>query len=971
MPNLSSATYPVQADMALFASAGSLYQLNSTGGSTVWGVGTGGGGAADGVNIISMAGSTSGGGTTGTLYSQSTGTIGIYAGSNITLRQSNNAIVIIGPSPAAASLAIQAGAVTSNNTGITFVDATSANVAFSYDHTNISALAWIAVSGSNTSLDRLTRLGFSNSNGVSFGISTNTSFGGTITASIPQYSLSFSDNSIATFSMSTAGSSTTVYMQSIVGGGGTGGVGVSAGTQSVNTGTVVFSNSNSISFGMSGSSRMTASLFGHSLAFVTTAGNVTFSTSTATNATGATTSVWGSAAGGGGGTGGIAASMGAGTSASGTTTGTRALISTGTLGLFAGSGIILSQSDTNIFVIAPGPQIGAGSQTMSTYGSLNFINSNNVTFGMSGSSQITASLAAFSLAFSNLNGVTFGTSTNGSTTTVTASHAIRVSAGASSSNVSAITFGNGGNITFGYDGTVITASGSGGGGGIGTVAFSAAGGSSAYTTLSFRDLNGFGWTNSGGQVGFSSLGHTGYLTGNTQNQSSLTYPHNSLIIAGSGAISVGGTNGSLVISAPNTIAQTNQTLGIYGSSQTTGASSSFTHDARSLSVVGQGAVSVGWTNSSFIISAPNTIAQTNQSLGIYGSSQTTGASSSSTYDARSLTIVGQGIASVGWTNGSFIVSATQSNQGMSAGGVAQNFQTIGFQDSNGFSWSVNGSSVYMNSLKLSMFAVSNTTQSSSGTALNTAMSFGGAGAVSVGVTGGSVVVSARNRTADYFDNAIMGNVTSPVATRGLTDLSASVVQVGPLIPHLQLFPVDITANTFFLDMSVSDVTTQMSKAFSSALHIGIYTSTGATLSLLNSVSTSWGFAASTNNSTAFAGERFLSIDSTKWSSQPVFLHGSRYFIGYLWTSAGVTASAGNLFGMYMYSTASAGRFGTMGTSITGTATSQGQGRMYGLYSTTTASLPGSIANSELNKQTASVAFVPHVVMMSNTAASSY
>lgn len=53
--------------------------------------------AGDGVNIVSMATSTSGGGTAGTTYSASTGTIALMAGSNITLMQSNDTIVFRAP----------------------------------------------------------------------------------------------------------------------------------------------------------------------------------------------------------------------------------------------------------------------------------------------------------------------------------------------------------------------------------------------------------------------------------------------------------------------------------------------------------------------------------------------------------------------------------------------------------------------------------------------------------------------------------------------------------------------------------------------------------------------------------------------------------------------------------------------------------------------------------------------------------
>lgn len=672
---LTTATF----DMALVASANSLYQVDSTGGSTVWGVGTGGGGAADGLNIVSMATSTSGGGTGGTTYSQSTGTVGLYAGSNVTLSQSNNAIVIFGPSPAAASLAISAGSTSSSNTGITF--AQSNNVGLSYNGTQVWGNAWVNVSASGGQAN-VSKVTFSNSNNVTFGITTNTQFSAVITASIPQHSLSFSDNSLVTFSQSTNGSSTTIYVGSLAGGGGAGGaITVSAGTTSnTSVAGLVFSNSNQVSFGLYSSSRITASIPQFSLVFDTAgaSGNISFSTSSA----GSTTTVYATGAGGGG-TGGADGfniiSMGAGTSLSGTTLGARTSWSTGTVGLFAGSNMYLSQTSNSIIFIAPGHQIGAGSQTNSTTGPINFVNSNSITFGMSGSSQITASQYGHLLSFSNANGVTFGTSSStnatGGSTTVTASV--------------------------------------GAGGGVGTVGFSAAGGSSAFTTLSFRDLNGAAWTNSGGQVALNALSLSGYATGNTTQSSTGTFGHNSLLFRGGGDISVGVSNNSIVVSGPP---QTNQSLGIYGSSQTTGASSSSTYDARSLTIVGQGANSVGWTNGSLVISAPNTIAQTNQSLGIYGSSQTTGASSSSTYDARSLTIVGQGANSVGWTNGSLIISAPNT--------IAQTNQSLG----------IYGSS-------------QTTGQSSSSTYDARSLSIVGRGAVSVGWSNSSLLLSAPDTIA--------------------------------------------------------------------------------------------------------------------------------------------------------------------------------------------------------------------------------
>ena len=852
--------------MALLASAGSLYQVNSTGGSTVWGVGTGGGGAADGVNIVSMATATSGGGTGGTTYSNTTGTIGIYAGSNVTLSQSNNAIVIYGPSPAAASLAISAGSTSSSNTGITF--AQSNNVGLSYNGTQVWGNAWINASGGTTSAN-VSRITFRDLNGVSFGASVN-GFSGTITASIPQYSVYFSDNSLATWSQSTNGSSTSVYLQSVVGGGGggTGGAGISAGTQSVNSGTVVFSNSNSISFGLSGSTRLTASLYGHSLVIDTAgaSGNVTFGTSTATNSTGATTTLYASAAGGGG-AGGIAVSMGAGTSLSGTTLGSRQVISTNTVAFFAGSNVYLSQTSNSFVWIAPGIQVAAGSQTLSTTGPLNFVNSNSITFGMSGSSQITGSLYGNSLSFGGGGNIVFGTATTtnatGGSTTVTASYSQTGGAGGlgtvglsakggssafttlsfkdahgvgfsnegglvaidaitlqgyalgntthSSSGTfphSAISFYGSDNISVGVTGGSVVIKGGAGGAGV-TPALSGSNGSFSYSTATFGNLNGLSfYTSNGSFVGSYTVptqtNQTGNIYGSSQTtgaSSSSSYDHRSLTIVGAGANSVGWTNGSLIISAPNTVAQTVQSLGIYGSSQTTGQSSSSTHDARSLSLVGAGAVSVGWSNSSLLISAPNTIAQTVQSLGIYGSSQTTGASSSSTYDARSLTIVGQGANSVGWTNGSLVISApntiAQSNQ---TGNIYGSSQTTGASSSssydhrsltivgagaNSIGWT-NGSLIISapntiaqtnQSLGIYMTGANTVGNSSSSTHDARTLIFSGQGVVSIGWSNGTVQISAPSAAGDGVNIVSMLSSTTGGKTSGAT-FSSSAGSIG-------------------------------------------------------------------------------------------------------------------------------------------------------------------------------------------------
>ena len=124
--------------------------------------------------------------------------------------------------------------------------------------------------------------------------------------------------------------------------GGGGGAGISAGTQSVSTGTVVFSNSNNVTFGMSGSSRVTASFQPGVSAF-----------SDPINAIQITSGM-----------------------------------------------IFLTNNGQNVFLELTGQSmlaraevngLAAGTQTADRSATVMFSNSNNVTFGMSGSTRITAS----------------------------------------------------------------------------------------------------------------------------------------------------------------------------------------------------------------------------------------------------------------------------------------------------------------------------------------------------------------------------------------------------------------------------------------------------------------------------------------------------------------------------------------------------------------------------------------------------
>ena len=151
---------------------------------------------------------------------------------------------------------------------------------------------------------------------------------------------------------------------------------VSAGTQQASSGTVIFSNANGVSFGMSNSSVVTASI-------ATVQGSIGVSAGTSSANLSAVT---------------FSNSNG---------------ISFGLNGSVVTASVNVSALDL--------AAIGAGAQT-ATSGTVNFANANGISFGMSGSSQITASANSLAAAagtqtatsgtvvFSNSNGVSFGMS---------------------------------------------------------------------------------------------------------------------------------------------------------------------------------------------------------------------------------------------------------------------------------------------------------------------------------------------------------------------------------------------------------------------------------------------------------------------------------------------------------------------------------------------------------------------------------
>ena len=110
-------------------------------------------------------------------------------------------------------------------------------------------------------------------------------------------------------------------------------------------------------------------------------------------------------------------------------------------------------------------------------------------------------------------------------------------------------------------------------------------------------------------------------------------------------------------------------------------------------------VTFGMSNNSVVTASASFAAQTNQTIGMYAVSNTTGQSSSSTFDARTMSLHGAGIVSVGYSGGSIIISASAAGAGDGVNILAAGTQTANtngsvlFNNANGISFGMSNNSV--------------------------------------------------------------------------------------------------------------------------------------------------------------------------------------------------------------------------------------------------------------------------------------
>lgn len=482
---------------------------------------------------------------------------------------------------------------------------------------------------------------------------------------------------------------------------GGGGAAISAGTNISSSGTVVFSNSNGVTFGMSPTGVITATVTPGAAAGIAAfqVSNTTYTSGTVNfiNSNGVS---FGSTTGGG-------------VTASYTVPGATVFSNSNNVSFgLAGSTITATATvPTGLSAVA------AGTQTQ-TSGTLVFANSNGLTFGMSNSSQVTGSYTVpGATVFSNSNNVSFGLA--GSTVTATATFA----GGGASAGVS--TGGNTSGNTGTYTGQLVLAGGN-------NITLSVSSGAAGAQTI----------TISGANIGGAQTGISGVIVSDT------TYTSGTISFSNANGISFGSSAGQAITASYTVPTQSNQTIGIYASSQTTAQSSSSTVDARSLTVVGQGIISAGLSGGSLIISAPNTTALTQLSAGISTVGNTVGTTGLAS--AQLVLAGGSNITLSGSTSsGSMTVTISGVNPSVnfSAGTTSNNLGTVVFSNSNGVSFGLNGSTITgsvaaQTNQTAGLYALGNTTQNSSTTLDARTLSFNGLGAMTVGYSNGNIQMSA-------------------------------------------------------------------------------------------------------------------------------------------------------------------------------------------------------------------------------------
>jgi hypothetical protein len=253
-----------------------------------------------------------------------------------------------------------------------------------------------------------------------------------------------------------------------------------------------------------------------------------------------------------------------------------------------------------------------------------------------------------------------------------------------------VVFSNSNGITFGMsNNSVITASHNG----ITQqstqpVAISGSNGSFNFSTVTFGNLNGLSfYTSNGSMVGSYTVPTQSVQPGIQSISAGTTRATTGEVVFSNSNGITFGLNGQTITASHNGLtSQSNQAV--------SGSNGSFTF--QTVTFGNLNGLSF-YTSNGSMVGSYTVPTQSNQTIGAYAVSNTT-LSTSGTIDARSLSFQGAGVASVGVSNGSVIISVPAGGGGLtninvSAGTTSQNLSNFVFSNSNGVSFGLNGSTI--------------------------------------------------------------------------------------------------------------------------------------------------------------------------------------------------------------------------------------------------------------------------------------
>lgn len=376
-------------------------------------------------------------------------------------------------------------------------------------------------------------------------------------------------------------------------------------------------------------------------------------------------------------------------------------------------------------------------------------------------------------------------------------------------------------------------------------------------------------------------------------------------------------------------------------------------------------------NGSATLTASYTVpTQSNQTVGLYMSSNTTSSVSFGTIDARSFTLVGKGVLSVGYSNGSVVLSAPSaapSPVNISAGTTSNNLGSIVFSNSNGVSFGLNGSTITASAVGGGVNIANSQTTYTSGIA----NLIEGGGAITIAsTTGQSYLFSVPQTSSISGTGQVSISVNASTISIGVPNALTlsyfnpqdAYVQVAGQIGQSSLFVQPMQAPNVQFDRIVVPIiysnASNSSNSQTISLYVGIYTKNVSTLSSISSVLYTTNMSASGRvgtNYQNFGGVRLITIGLTGTLTE------GQYWVGMLsrTTSNAGGATLSNVLASQMNSSFS-GLFGAASNkSIQYT-------RGLGVLSVQTAAMPNTIAFSDLYGNSSAVLRQPLFYFVSGT-----